>query len=61
LHIALTTRDQVYVGVANGLSGSSAAVHAQVKADHRSVLIDYISPKFAQARLMLAVVFDQSR
>jgi hypothetical protein len=32
LHIALTTRDQVYMGMADSLPGSIAAVHADVKA-----------------------------
>ena len=31
LHVALTTRDQVYVGVADSLPGSIAAVHADVE------------------------------
>ena len=34
LHIALTTRDQVYVSVANSLSRGVTAIHTNVEADY---------------------------
>jgi hypothetical protein len=45
LHIASTTRDQVYVGVANSLSRNVAAVYADVEAAYRSVFLHYLDPK----------------
>jgi hypothetical protein len=37
LHIALTTRDQVNMGVTNGLSGYVAVVDADVETTHRTI------------------------
>jgi hypothetical protein len=48
LDIALTTRDQVYVGVANSLSGSIAAIHADVEPAYGSILLHYLDPNFIQ-------------
>ena len=45
LHIALTTRDQVHMGVANSLSGSIAAVHTNVEAAYRSILASLSRPE----------------
>ena len=48
LHVALTTRDQVYMGVTNSLSGSVAVVHTDVEAAYRSILFHNLDPKAAQ-------------
>ena len=42
LHVALTTRDQVYVGVADSLPGSIAA------ATYGSILLPYLDPNCIQ-------------
>lgn len=44
LHVAMATRDQVDMGVANGLASTLAAVHADVEAAHRSILLHNLGP-----------------
>ena len=48
LHVALTTRDQVNMGVANSLSGSITTIHTNVEAAHRRVLLRDLVPKPVQ-------------
>ena len=47
-HIALTTGDQVHMGVADSLPSSFAAIHADIEAAYRSILFQYIDPYFIQ-------------
>jgi hypothetical protein len=48
LHIALTTRDQVNMGVTNSLSGYVAVVDADVETTHRTIPVHYLGSKFVQ-------------
>jgi hypothetical protein len=45
LHIALTARDQMDMGMANCLSGCVPIVYANVESAHRRVFLHYLSPQ----------------
>ena len=48
LHIALTTRDQVNMGVADSLPRSITTIHTNVEAAHRRVFLRDLGPKPVQ-------------
>ena len=48
LHIALTTRDQMNMGMTDGLPGSISTIHTNVKTAHRRVLLRDFHAKVVQ-------------
>ena len=48
LNIALTSWNQMDMGVANSLSGTVTVIHAKVEAIHRSVLLNDFDAKLVQ-------------
>ncbi len=47
-HIIWTTRDEVHVSVANGLTGYSSIVHANIETAHGSILSHYLGANLVQ-------------